>query len=328
MTTKTVLAPIASTLARSALMLCAVAAVAAPVSAADMKGEYGARTVGSYPAVPVPAPIPVPETFNWYVRGDAGYSLRSSGNLSVTGTPQISTVGPSDQDGPYHGSLGMGRYVTPSLRIEFGLDLRNQQTIGRPKPYMFSNMAAGPVLPGPVQTIDTNYYTADRRDNTTLTSHSLMVNAYYDIKTGGMFTPYIGAGAGLSFAQMRRSFTESAACTYSTNSDPATDALPPYNLGVDPVTGQPIRGCAASAATYAQGGGHKGVNDWGPALALMAGTAVQLRPGVSLDAGYRLMWQGSTPSIAMGSVMGDISKIAVGSRTDHELRMGLRWDIW
>ena len=67
-------------------MLTAVLAVAAPALAADMKGEYGARAVGSYPAVPVPAPIPIPDTFNWYVRGDAGYSVKSTGNVSVTGT--------------------------------------------------------------------------------------------------------------------------------------------------------------------------------------------------------------------------------------------------
>ena len=60
----------------------------------------------------------------------------------------------------------------------------------------------------------------------------------------------------------------------------------------------------------------------------MAGTSVDLGPGVKFDAGYRMMWQGNTPSISLGSVMGDISKIAVGARTDHELRMGVRWDIW
>jgi opacity protein-like surface antigen len=308
-------------LARAVLTLATVASLAAPALAADMKGEYGARTVGSYPAVPVPAPIPLPDTFQWYLRGDVGYSLKSTGNLSVEGTPRLNLSGPSDHDGPFVGSLAFGRYVTPSLRAEFGIDVRNQQTISRPSSYSFTTRTpSGPpdAVTG-LPTNDTNTYAADRQETGTLASHTLMVNAYYDLKTGGAFTPYVGAGLGLNIAQMKRSFSESASCTSSLN-----DADP--TLYIDPLTG--VRTCGPGAINHTPVGGAKGFTSYGPALALMAGTAVQLRPGVSLDAGYRLMWQGATPSIAMGSVMGDISKLTIGARTDHELRMGLRWDIW
>ena len=310
-------------LARAILTLATVASLAAPAMAADMKGEYGARTIGSYPAVPVPAPIPIPDTFQWYIRGDAGYSLKSSGNLSVEGTPKLNLAGPGDHDGPFTGSFAFGRYITPSLRAEFGIDVRNQQTIGRPGSYNFTTKTAGPVDPVTgAATSDTNTYLADRQDTTTLASHTVMANMYYDVKTGSAFIPYIGAGLGVNVAQIKRRFTETANCTKAVNDTDPT-------LYVDPITGLPTGACGLNApATLGPAGGAKGYTAYGPAMALMVGTAVQLHPGVSLDAGYRLMWQGSTPSIAMGSVMGDISKISAGARTDHELRMGLRWDIW
>ena len=324
MITKRVLAHLEGMLAGSALVLAAVAALAAPAVAADMSGDYGARTVGSYPAMPVPAPIPIPETFNWYLRGDAGYTLKSNGSVGLTGTPRVDIVGPDAHEGPFVGSLAFGRYVTPSLRTELGIDVRNQQTIGRPMGYLFTTKTAGPPDAALNPTVDTNTYQADRQDSTTLRSSTVMANAYYDIKTGGAFTPYFGAGVGLNIAQMKRTFNESAKCLSSTNSDTSPGGVD--STYIDPITG--IRQCAASAQALASTGGAKGTNAYGPALALMAGTSVQLWQGVSLDAGYRLMWQGATPSIAMSSVMGDVSKISVGARTDHEVRMGLRWDIW
>jgi opacity protein-like surface antigen len=314
MMTKRVLTPLTSTLAHTALMLTAVVAIAAPASAADMKGEYGARAVGSYPAVPVPAPIPIPDTFNWYVRGDAGYSVKSQGNVSTSGTPQVSINGPGDHDGPFSGSLGIGRYITPSLRAEFGIDLRNNQTIGKGgKSYQFTKQTDDGSGLG---TFDTHTFQADRQDTTNLGSQTFMANLYYDVKTGTRFTPYIGAGAGVSLATIKRNFSETATCQSSVDSTGT-----PYVDGA----GNPT--CNAPP-TLLPASGRKVENAWGPAFALMAGTSVDLTTGVKLDAGYRMMWQGSTPSIAMGSVMGDISKLSAGARTDHELRMGLRWDIW
>lgn len=310
MITKRVLSP----LARTALMLSAAVAVATPATAADMKGEYGARTVGAYPAVPVPAPIPVPDTFNWYIRGDAGYALSSDGKVSASGGPQVTIMDSADRDGPYYGGIGFGRYITPSLRAEFGMELRNQQTIAKPGTYRFESQTQ--VL-GVPNSIDTHTFEADRRDTTNLGSHTFMANLYYDLKTGTRFTPYVGAGAGLSLAVLKRRFSELADCVSTVNSV-AGASLDPF--------GNPT--CSGSHAGYNAVGGSKVENRWGPALALMAGTAVELAPGVSLDAGYRFIWQANQPSITMGSVNGDQSKVSVGNRSDHELRMGVRWDIW
>ena len=146
-----------------------------------------------------------------------------------------------------------------------------------------------------------------------------MANLYYDVKTGTRFTPYVGAGAGVAFGQMKRSYSESAALPRAPTNDVA-GALS-RSAPENPT-------CSGTQTTFANADGAKGINSWGPALALMAGTSVDLSTGVKFDAGYRMMWQGNTPSISLGSVMGDISKISAGARTDHELRMGVRWDIW
>ena len=326
MISKTVSAKIEAKILGAALLLTFGSAIATEANAADMKSDYGSRTVGTYPAVPVPAPIPIPETFSWYVRGDVGYDIKTNGNITLSGIPRVDLSAPSSHNGLFTGSFAFGRYVTPSLRTELGIDLRNQQTVARTRNggYTFTTQTDSGIpdsVDPTVNSVDTNTHLADRQDQTTLASHTIMANAYYDFKNGSAFTPYLGAGVGVNIAQMKRSYSESARCLYSHNSDPLTDTT--Y---VDPITG--ARQCAPSAPSFADASGSKGITAYGPALALMAGTAVQLRPGVSLDAGYRLMWQGATPSISMGSVMGDISKIAIGARTDHEVRMGLRWDIW
>lgn len=323
---KTVSARLEAKLLGAALIVTLGSAIGAGAHAADMKSDYGSRTIGTYPAVPVPAPIPVPETFSWYVRGDVGYDLKTQGNVILSGIPRVDLSAPSSHTGLFTGSFALGRYVTPSLRTELGIDIRNQQTVGRTRNggYLFTTQTEGPLDAALNRTTDTNYFAADRQDTTTLASHTIMANAYYDFKNGSAFTPYLGAGVGVNIAQMKRSYTESAQCLESHNTDTSVGGID--ESYVDPITGR--RQCAASAQTFGTASGSKGITAYGPALALMAGTAVQLRPGVSLDAGYRLMWQGATPSISMGSVMGDISKIAIGARTDHELRMGVRWDIW
>lgn len=332
MMTMRVPAPLASTLARTVLMLTAVMAVAVPATAADMKGEYGARTVGSYPAVPVPAPIPIPDSFNWYVRGDAGYAVKAQGSTTVAG-PALDIVGVEEQHGPYMGSIGFGRYITPSLRAEFSLDLRNNQPVvqGRVQHYSFQRvMDAAPtnvVNIGPgysgtgIATFDVHTYDVAREEKAKVGATTLMANAYYDLKTGTRFTPYVGAGAGIALTVLKRQYKETSNCLNSYN----TWTLFDY-VNVSPYSGVP--GCIPSAPPATSGGGSSLTNSIGPALALMTGVAVDISPGVKFDAGYRFMWQGTLPSLTMPAVSGEDSLIKIGARTDHELRMGLRWDIW
>jgi opacity protein-like surface antigen len=323
-------------LARAALTLTTAATLAtsavSPAGAADMKGEYGARTVGSYPAVPVPAPIPIPDTFSWYVRGDAGYSVKSSGSISVQG-PALDVLKPEEQHGPFSGSFAFGRYVTPSIRAEVSFDLRNEQSVaqGRTQHYSFQKtMTAAPtnvsnVGPGNysgtnIATFDVHTYDVAREETTRNNTSSLMANAYYDLKTGSRFTPYVGAGAGVALSTLKRQYKETSTCLNSMNTWTLFDYVNVSPYGVP--------GCIPSAPAPTSGFGRRIANNIGPALALMTGVAVDVSPGVKFDAGYRFIWQGTAPNISMDSVSGEVSTIKIGARSDHELRMGVRWDIW
>jgi opacity protein-like surface antigen len=341
MMTKRVLAPLLAPLARklaaAAALLTVAATLAAPANAADMKGEYGARTVGSYPAVPVPAPIPIPDSFNWYVRGDAGFAVKSQGSITVKG-PALDIVGASENNGPYQGSIGFGRYITPSLRVEFNLDLRNDQPVvqGRVQHYTFQRVTNGTptnvtnVGPGNysgtnIATYDVHTYDVAREENAKNGTTTFMANAYYDLRTGTRFTPYVGAGAGLALTVFKRQYKEASNCIRTYNTWTLFDYINVSPQG-DPVTGLP--GCIPSAPAATNGGGGSTTNSLGPALALMTGVAVDISPGVKVDAGYRYMWQGTLPNLAMVAVSGDDSVIKIGARSDHELRLGLRWDLW
>ena len=293
-------------------VIFATLGASATALAADMKSEYGSRVVGAYPAVPVPAPIPIPDQFSWYVRGDAGYSVKSQGSMGVSGPATILNSQPND--GPFQGSLGFGRYITPSLRAEFGIDLRNDRTIAKGGSYTFTRTEQ--VAPGPPPSIDTHTYLTDRQDNTNQATHTFMASAYYDLKTGTSFTPYVGAGAGLALTVTKRNYNETANCTKTVNSD--TGAV--LDAQGNPVCTAALQSMSAQDSQV--------VNKWGPAMSLMTGIAYQVTPGVSVDMGYRFMWQGTTTTIDMATLQGASSRIATSTHTDHELRMGVRWDIY
>jgi len=68
-------------------------------------------------------------------------------------------------------------------------------------------------------------------------------------------------------------------------------------------------------------------NNYALAAAVMAGFAYEFDTGLWLDSNYRYMWQDADirATAADGCCL---STIEIGSRHDHELRVGMRYDIW
>jgi opacity protein-like surface antigen len=310
---KRAFAPLLAAIAGATLSL------AAPVLAGGMNDEAGPLKTHTYPSVPVPAPIPVPETFQWYVRADAGYALRSSGSIDVSG-PIVSRVTDYADQQIYSGSLGFGRYITPSLRIEGQLNIRNEAQVVRDgaSSYTRDTFTDGPDVVVGVNVVPSTYrntYDMVRGESAKLGHYSLMLNGYYDIKTGTAFTPYVGAGAGIALGVFKYRFTDTGTCIQS-------EQIP------DPAGLNPIVGCAAGVDRELSATGGFVKNNFAPALALMTGFSYDLGSGVLLDAGYRLMWMGTTPQISMVDPAGGSNVLSFGSRIDHELHVGVRWNIW
>ena len=127
------------------------------------------------------------------------------------------------------------------------------------------------------------------QDKTRFMSTILLWNAYYDIRTGTAFTPYIGGGAGFAANQLTRSSI-------------ATDTVAASSFSVSDRTTR--------------------INFAGAA---MAGLTYDINSIVSLDVGYRFLYIGGTDvDLVLNGVNSDVT---VGGISEHQIRAGLRFYI-
>jgi opacity protein-like surface antigen len=302
----------------------------APAHAADMNGsQHGSMKDRGRGGTPVPAPMPVEEHYKYYVGGGVGYTARSSGDMDLSAGGVAGGLpfgGYGEMSGPFVLSMLAGRYITPSLRTEIGLDIRTGQNRSRSMSYeaQLSGIRdfGGPGAPD-LRTV-TNTYTVDRNETVRLRNNTLMLNVYYDMNRGGRFNPYFGAGVGLSHVKFTRNSSEVAVCR---------------DGGTDPVTGAPLPCWSGTTPDLPAGvavGNNNAESGIGFAASLMAGLTYNLSERTHLDVGYRLMYQGAKAAVSSGSLghcaggcgATGISIMDVGSRVDHEIRTGLRWDLW
>ena len=295
---------------------------ATPADAGDWNNGAGPiRDHGGMAGVPVPAPVPIMESFSWYVRGDVGVAFKSQGQAVIdTALGAHLTESYDSKEGMFHGSVGFGRYITNSVRFDFTGDARgSQKALSGTKSYTATTITPGPNVTlthinpltgatvvdytGPSTQINT--YSVERSDEARISNHTLLANLYYDFNRGGGINPYIGAGVGAVVHEGKYKYSQKAHCEYTTNSIGVPDGPQPCLLPDIPKAGHP------SSANF------------GLAAAAMAGVTYEISPGILIDTGYRLMYQGGNTSIRAG---GDL--ITGEARTDHEFRTGVRWNIW
>jgi len=137
---------------------------------------------------PVPAPIPVPvEEAEWYFRGDFAAGFGGSPSVNVLGANFIEqtfgSVARSDSFEPsFTGGVGVGYIWAPHFRTDLTVDIHS---------IMDTEQSAWNTV-------------ASATDKTKLMSTILLLNAYYDIRTGTPWTPYIGGGLGFAVNQVTR----------------------------------------------------------------------------------------------------------------------------
>jgi opacity protein-like surface antigen len=218
-------------------------------------------------------------------------------------------------------SVTAGRYITPSIRMELGLDVRTAQKPLRGASQSYEGRVTGrynyvdPTTGLATVGTGTNTYDVSRNEDSKISNHTFMINALYDFNRGGKFTPYVGAGVGLALHMLNRATSEVADCAYGTGPD---DPIPGPGACRNLINGPSLN--FASAKTDSATG-------LGLAAALMAGVSYNLSERTHLDVGYRMMWQGGKVAISAPSLNG-VSVLNVGSRLDHEIRTGMRFDLW
>jgi opacity protein-like surface antigen len=148
---------------------------------------YGVRT-------PVPAPIPIPvEEAEWYFRGDFAAGFGSAPSVNILGTNLIEqtfgAVPRSESFEPsFTGSVGVGYIWAPHLRTDFTVDIHS----------IMNTEQSG--------TVGATTIT----DKTKFMSTILLANAYYDVRTGTPWTPYVGGGLGFAVNQLTRNLDSTA----------------------------------------------------------------------------------------------------------------------
>ena len=132
------------------------------------------------------------------------------------------------------------------------------------------------------------------RDTVQLRGTVGLFNAYWDLAPRGSFTPYVGAGVGFVYNQINRRYS----------------AIEDVSLAIDQ-----------------QGSGS--ANNFGLAAALMAGASFSWSHGWALDIGYRaLFMDGGDITIPLTGGSATPSRLDIGSQWEHQIRVGLRANIW
>jgi opacity protein-like surface antigen len=121
-----------------------------------------------------------------------------------------------------------------------------------------------------------------------------MINGYVDILPRGIFSPYVGAGVGFVYYDVDR-------------------------LHVNTETHGGI------SRTIREAGKD---SDWGLAAALMAGVSMAVDQRWVLDVGYRAQYLDEASVELDLPPNGRTSKATIGAQWEHQVRVGVRFNIW
>ncbi|MFC3072411.1 outer membrane protein [Shinella pollutisoli] len=215
------------------------------------------------------------ETGGWYLRGDMGYSVNklrgarffqgSNGTMEQFDTAKLKngfTIGG-----------GVGYQINDHLRTDATLD------------YMFKSDFRGSTSGGCGVAV-----ACTSTDVSSLTALSLLANAYVDIGTYGIVTPYVGGGIGGTYVRWDDLRNTSCDDTDPTNCDPTVT--------------------------------HGGKKSWRFTYALMAGASIDVTCNLKADVGYRFR------HVTKGDMFGYRMNGGPGydrGYYSHEARAGLRY---
>lgn len=232
---------------------------------------------------------------NWYVRGDLAYARETypkiAPNFTFDSTPSVLNT--------FSAGAGGGYKFNNWFRADLVLDYRSRiqaAGIGATRTCI-TGMALDPMGFPIVTATDT----CSGHFNTEIHRWDLLANGYIDLGTWDGFTPYVGAGAGVTWARTRQSvnWTMSNSLPYS-----ATFNLGPGNnfyFNFDR---------SQSHMTYQF------------AWAVMAGLAIAMTDHTQLDVGYRILNLGTVSGLS-----GVTGTFVTQNVYVNELRAGVRYMI-
>ena len=297
--------------------LATVGLIAGTASAADLGGNRGGNAGGSVKDGGYVQPMPEivrGASGPCYFRADVGYSWSrdpeitwpvstdtidvvdtGGGNFkevnrsSVLVTDQVNNT--SRENGAF-GEVGFGCGMSlgggsgRGIRGELMFGFRGDRKVdGEPGTYsiIYNDVTPIPVAPPPV-----SVPVVDDPLHTSIKSYTMMFNAYKDLGTYGNITPYVGAGVGAAYHQVKE--------TYFTGN---------YNL-VNKIEGH---------------------NDLSFAWSVMAGVGYQISDRAVIDLGYRYIDMGDASSGRVDNAGFVNPRVNFDDLTAHEIKIGLRYSF-
>jgi opacity protein-like surface antigen len=263
------------------------------LAAATSLALFGGPVMAQEPAITEAPEVTIAgesSATGWYLRGDLGYAPWT-GNETPTyrfddagGAAVGGEFDPARFSKPISGGAGIGYQFTDIWRADLTADFFKSDFTGTARADLPCAASA------PAGTGCTSGARADLR------AYGIMTNGYADLATIAGFTPYVGAGIGIT------------------------------NVRWGSVRSQPecVDGASTcSGATFSQQD-FGGERSWRFTYALMAGLSYEITENMKIDFGYRFS------DIAGGSMFADSS--GTSGRDDglsrHEIRVGLRIAGW
>ncbi|MDX2204788.1 MAG: outer membrane beta-barrel protein [Hyphomicrobiaceae bacterium] len=283
------------------------AAAEAPAVDFGLRGTIAPSYAGLKDMSDIPAPIPVPEAhpvregFNYYVRTDIGYGMGGKPSFSeagrmygLSGNATFTSSSPFALGGS--GFSALSDKTADSFAGGFGFGAYFTPRLRGDITLEFRGERATDVY-------GTYSYTSSDTGNPTIsgTLHDSLrlqstvglVNGYVDILPRGYFSPYVGGGVGLVYHQVNRSYLARE-----------TDGSTTFD----------ITGSGAATRTAF-------------AAAAMAGATIAFDHRWAIDINYRALYlQGATVTLLTSA--NQLSTATVGDNWEHQIRVGLRFNIW
>jgi opacity protein-like surface antigen len=252
--------------------------------------------------IPVPAPVPIPEGFTYYLRADIGFGwvadvpgFTETGNLFGTAPGSFAAAAPFTSTGAPFGprSNNIDDVVTGTLGFGayFSPRLRGDLTLDFRNDQNFESTSSYSYTSA---TAPGGTVTGTVREQIKINSVVGLANLYLDILPRGAFSPYVGAGIGFVYNDMERQHVN---------------------------TETPVPGAAAGTFTAVAKNKEAVL-----AAALMGGVTFAFDHRWAIDVNYRALFlDGGSVSLVPS---GQTSRIELEEHWEHQVRVGLRYNIW
>ncbi|MEM1039558.1 MAG: outer membrane beta-barrel protein [Pseudomonadota bacterium] len=241
----------------------------------------------------------------WYLRGDIGYAF----DPVVVDIERAGATSQDDLGNPLAWGVAAGYQLNSFARAELGFNhfvglqssSRTSQDCGTED--ITSTDAFGNTVITATPITGNCYYAANAEPSAV----SVMANVYLDGPEFWKVTPYVGAGVGTAFV----SWNDFEAGNYCSGTAPS-DCGQTGGAGLNEF----------STGTFNTEG------EFAFAYNLMIGGGIKLSKNMTLDVGYRYTNIGGVEILSTALNPGVTADRETGPMEVHEMRVGLRYEIW